>query len=64
MWIKHLIKAENDNSDDYDDKYLKIKINSNDKLKMYKLVILVRKIFIDDNKYCPQVFLEECLYKY
>ena len=31
---------------------------------MYKLVILVRKIFIDDNKYCPQVFLEECLYKY
>lgn len=31
---------------------------------MYKLVKLVRKIFIDENKYCPQVFLEECLYKY
>ena len=31
---------------------------------MYKLVILVRTIFIDENKYCPQVFLEECSYKY
>ena len=48
---------------------MKIKIDSDDKLPLNKtieslvMVIVVRAIFYENNKYLPQVFLDECLYK-
>ena len=59
------------NSDDYDynEKYMNIKLNSDDELPLNKTVeiptktIVARAIFLENNKYYPQVFLDECLYK-
>ena len=59
------------NSDDfdYDEKYMKIKLNSDDELSINKIVefliitIFVRAISLENNKYYPQVFLDECLHK-
>ena len=57
------------NSDDYDEKFMKIKFTSDDELPLNKTIeipnmtIAVRAIFLENNKYYPQVFLEECLYK-
>ena len=56
-------------SDDYDEIYMKIKFNSDDELLLYKTIeipsmtIVVRAVFHESNKYYPQVFLDECLYK-
>ena len=50
-------------------KYIKIKFISDDELplnktiKVPKMVIVVRAIFDENNKYYPQVLLDECLYK-
>ena len=71
LWskIRDLIRSITKNSDDYDEKYMKIKFNSNDELPLNKTIelpnmtIVVRAIFLEDNKYYPQVFLNECLYK-
>ena len=54
-------------SDDYDKKYIKIKLDSDDKLPIDKtieipvMVIVVRAIFYENNKYYQQDFLDECL---
>ena len=56
-------------SDDYDEKFIKIKLDSDDKLPLNKtielpvMVIVVRATFYENNKYYPQAFLAECLYK-
>ena len=71
LWIKirDLISSVTKNSDDYDQIYIKIKLISDDKLPLNKMieipvmVIVVRAIFYENNKYYPQVFLDECLYK-
>ena len=48
---------------------MKIKFNSNDELPLNKTIkipsitIAVRVIFYENNKYYPQVFFDECLYK-
>ena len=48
---------------------MKIKINSDDKLPLNKTIeipsmeIVIRAIFLENNKYYPHVFLDECLYK-
>ena len=48
---------------------MKIKFNSDDELPLNKtvgipsMIPVVRDIFLENNKYCPQVFLDECLYK-
>ena len=58
-----------ENSDDYDEKYLKIKFNLDDKLSLNKaiditsMIIIVTTVFYENNKYYPQSFLNECLYK-
>ena len=50
---------------DYDKKYIKIKFNSDDDLplnkilKLHNLTLLVRSVSQEDNKYYPQVFLDE-----
>ena len=52
----------------YDEKYIKIKLDSDDRLSLNKtieipvMVIIVRDIFYKSNKYYPQVFLDERLY--
>ena len=50
-------------SDDYDEKFIKIKLDSDDKLELPVMVIVVRATFYENNKYYPQAFLAECLYK-
>ena len=48
---------------------MKIKFNSDDELPLNKTIeirsmkIVVRTVFHENNKYYPQVFLDECLYK-
>ena len=71
LWskIRDLIRSVTKNSDDYDEKYIKIKFNSDDELPLNKTIeirsmkIVVRAVFHENNKYYPQVFLDECLYK-
>ena len=71
LWIKirDLIKSVTKNADDYDEKYMKTKFNSDDKLPLNKrteiptIAIVVRATFLDNNRYYPQVFLDECLHK-
>ena len=48
---------------------MKIKFNSDDNLpldktlRFHNLTIILRSVFQEDNKYYPQVFLDECLYE-
>ena len=71
LWskIRDLIRSITKNSDDYDEKYMKIKFNSDDELPLNKMIeipsmiIVVRAVFHENNKYYPQVFLDECLNK-
>ena len=71
LWIKirDLIRSITKNSDDYDENYMKIKLNADDELPLNKMIeiptmtIVVRAVFHENNKYYPQVFLDECLYK-
>ena len=71
LWIKirDLIRSVTKNLDDYDQNYVKIKFNSDDELPLNKMIevpsmiIVVRAVFHENNKYYPQVFLDECLYK-
>ena len=71
LWskIRDLIRSMTKNSDDYDEKYMKIKFNLDDELPLNKTIeiptmtIVVRAVFHENNKYYPQVFLDECLYK-
>ena len=49
--------------------YIKIKFNSDDELppnetiEIPTITIATRAVFHKNNKYYPQVFLDECLYK-
>ena len=71
LWIKirDLIRSITKNSDYYDESYMKIKVNLDDELPLNKMteipsmIIVVRAVFHENNKYYPQVFLDECLYK-
>ena len=65
----YLIRLIIKSSDDYDEKHMKIKFNSDDELRLNKtieipdIIIVVRVIFFKNNKYYPQVFLDECLFE-
>ena len=71
LWIKtrDLIRPITKNSDEYDEKYMTIKFNLDDKLPLNKaieipsLIIVVRAVFYKNNKHNPQISLDECLYK-
>ena len=57
--ITNLIRSLTKNSDDYDEKYLKIKFNLDDELPLNKaieitsMIIIVRTVFYENNKYYP-----------
>ena len=63
LWSKitDLIRSVIKNSDDYDKRYTKIKFNLDGKLPLNKTVeipimtIVVRVVFLENNKYYPQV---------
>ena len=71
MWskVRDLIKLVITKSDDYDEKYIKIKFDSDDELPLNKTIkipiitIVVRAVFHENNKYYLQVFLEEYLHE-
>ena len=71
MWhkISGLIRLATKNSVAHDEKDMKIKFNSINELTLNKtieipsIIIVVRAVFYENNKYYPQVFLDECLYK-
>ena len=56
-------------SDDYDEKYKKMKFNLDNELPLNKMIevpsmiIVVRAVFHKNNKYYPQVVLDKCLHK-
>ena len=61
LWskIRDLIRSITKNSDEYEEKYMKIKFNSDDKLPLNKtieipsMIIVVRAIFHENNKNYP-----------
>ena len=68
--IRNLIRQITKNSDDYDydEKYMKIKLNSDDELPLNETVeiltiTIVRDIFLENKKYYPRAFWDECVYK-
>ena len=71
LWIKtrDLIRSMTKDSDDYEEKYMKIKLNSDEELPLNKTIeipimtIVVRGIFYENDKNYPQVLLDESLYK-
>ena len=64
LWnkIRNLIRWITENSDNFDEKYMKIKIESDDNLPLNKTIeilimkIEVRAIFLENNKFYPQFF--------
>ena len=66
--IRDLIRSKTKNSEDYDEKCMKIKFNLDGELTLNKaiqilsIIIVVRSVFHENNKYYSQIFLDECLY--
>ena len=71
LWIKirDLIRSITKNGDDHDEKYMKIKLCSDNELPLSNTIeiptitIVVRTVFHENNKCYPKAFLDECLYK-
>ena len=67
--MKDLITPLTKKSDDYGEKYITIKFNLNEELRLNKMkevpsmTIVVRAVFHGNNKYHPQIFLDESFYK-
>ena len=67
--IRYLIRSVTKKSDDYDEKYIKIKFDTDDKLSLNKtikipiIIIVIRAVFHENNINYPQAFLDECLYE-
>ena len=69
--IKKIIKKIYDYNQPvkYDDSYMKIKFNTDDNILLNKIIyfptitIIIRSVTQKDDKYYPQIFLDECLYQ-
>ena len=69
--IEKIIKKINDYSQPikYDDNYMKIKFNTDDNIPLNKIICfptitkIIRSVTKKDDKYYPQLFLDDCLYK-
>ena len=63
-----MIRSITKNLDDYDKIYITFKFDSDDELSLNKTVgipiitIVVRAVFLENNKYYSQIFWDECLY--
>ena len=63
-----VVRPVTKNVDNYDEKYMKIKFNSDDELPLNKaieipiMITVVRSVF-NENKYYLQVFLDEYFHK-
>ena len=72
LWSKigDLIRSITKNSDNYDEKYMKIKFNSDDELPLNKMIeilsmiTVVRAVSHENKKYYPQVFLHDVYINY
>ena len=64
LWskIRDLVRSITKSSDDFDKKYMKVNFNLNDELTLNKTIeiptmtIVIRAIFLENNKYYLQVF--------
>ena len=71
LWIKigDLIKSVTKKSDNHDEKYMRIKFDRDEKLPLNKtikiriIIVVVRAVFHENNKYYPQNLLDECFYE-
>ena len=69
--IKEIIKKINDYGQPikYDDNYMEIKFNTDDNIPLNKIIyfpaitIIIRSVTKKDDKYYPQLFLDDCLYE-
>ena len=66
--ISDLLRSVTKNTVDYDEKYMKVKFNSDNELPLNKTVkiptmTIVKDVFHENNKYYLHVFLVECLYR-
>ena len=69
--IKEIVKKINDYGQPIkcDDKYMKIKFNTDDNIPLNKIIyfptitIIIRSVTQKDDKYYPQLFLDECSYQ-
>ena len=67
LWskIRDLIRSKTKNSDDYHEKYIKTKFNSddelplNEKLEILSMIIFFRPVFLENKKHYPHIFLDE-----
>ena len=54
---------------EYGKDFMKIKFNSDDNLSLNKtlnlhnITIIIRSVFEEDEKFYPQIYLDECLYE-
>ena len=71
LWdeVKYHIQTINDDKfDEYGKDYMKIEFDSDDNLPLIKmlkfsvLTIIIRSVLEKDDKYHPQIFLDDCLY--
>ena len=66
--MKDCLKSKANNTDDYDQKQMKIKFHSDghsllkEMLELHNMMAVVRTVFHEDNKHYPQAFLAKCLY--
>lgn len=69
LWkkIKDLFGSTCNSSNNYNQKYMKIRFNSDDDLPLLPMMVFkirfFRSVFHEGNKYYPQMFLDEYLYK-
>ena len=71
LWnkIRDLVRSINNNPNNYDEKYMKIKFKSDDdlplkkRLQRYNMIINIKSVFHEGNKNYPQFFLDIYLYK-
>ena len=66
--IKHHIKKINDNDNEYEKYYMKIKFNTDDhipsgkQLYFLSIPVIIRCIFEKDDRWYPEAYLDEYLY--
>ena len=65
--IKNKIKEVSDSECDYEKDYMKIKFNSDNNLPLNKplkfnlMTIIIRRVFEEDGKFYPQLFVDDSL---